>query len=142
MTKYFPSARSKSLGIFLWAILLLSFGFSFYQAIENSAFSQFIVVFSISIITIIFIGTVWFKTGYFISNNTLIVKIGPFTYSEIRISKISEISRTHSIISAPANSFKRLAIKSVNKIVVISPKEEEDFIKAIKKLNPQIVVNL
>ena len=142
MTKYFPSARSKLLGIFLWAILLLSFGFSFYQAIENSAFSQFIIVFSISIITIIFIGTVWFKTGYFISNNTLIVKIGPFTYSEIGISKISEISRTHSIISAPANSFKRLAIKSVNKIVVISPKEEEDFIKSIKKLNPQIVVNL
>ncbi|MGB5170215.1 PH domain-containing protein [Eudoraea sp.] len=142
MTKYFPSARSKSLGIFLWAILLLTFGFSFYQAIENSAFSQFIVVFSISIVTIIFIGTVWFKTGYFISNKNLIVKIGPFTYSEIRISKISEISRTHSIISAPANSFKRLAIKSVNKIVVISPKEEEDFIKAIKKLNPQIDVNL
>ncbi len=143
MIKYFPSARSKILGLIIWGFLLIVFGFTFSQVFRNSTFSQLIIVSSIFIIIFLFIGTVWFRTGYFISDDILIIKIGPVTHSRIRISRISKISRTNSILASPANSLKRLAIKSGKRVIVmISPKDEDAFINSIKEVNPKIVIDL
>ena len=143
MIKNFPSARSKSLGLIIWGVLFIAFGFSFNQAFENSTLSQLIILSSIFIIIFLFTGTVWFGTGYYITDDILIVKIGPVTHSKIRISKISKISRTNSIISSPANSLKRLTLESDNQILVlISPKDEDAFIKSIKEVNPKILIDL
>lgn len=143
MIKNFPSARSKSLGLIIWGVLLIAFGFSFNQAFENSTLSQLIILSSLFIIIFLFAGTVWFGTGYYVTDDILIVKIGPVTHSKIRISKISKISRTNSIISSPANSLKRLALESDNQVLVlISPKDEDAFIKSIKEVNPKIQIDL
>ena len=143
MIKYFPSARSKILGLIIWGFLLIVFGFAFSQVFRNSTFSQLIIVSSIFIIIFLFMGTVWFGTGYFISDDILIIKIGPVTHSRIRISRISKISRTNSILASPANSLKRLAIKSGKRVIVmISPKDEDAFIISIKEANPKILLDL
>lgn len=143
MTKYFPSARSKTLGLFIWGVLLIVFGFNFSQVYKNGTPTELLILSSIFVITILFVGTIWFGTGYSISNDSLIVKIGPVTHSRIRISEISKISRTTSMISSPANSLKRLKLRSDHKVcAVISPKDEDGFIKSILKVNPKIIIDL
>ena len=83
--------------------------------------------------------SVWFRTGYYISNGQLIAKIGPFVHSKIAIDKITEISKTNSWISAPATSLNRLAIKSNDVLLVmVSPEDQKGFIEALKTRNPNI----
>jgi len=143
MKKYFPSAKSKTLGIIIWGILLLVFVLTFYVIYKNSSLSSLIISSIIFLITFLFVGTVWFGTGYFISEDYLIIKIGPVTHSRIMISSIRSLSRSNSILSSPANSLKRLSIKYDQKReVLISPNNEVDFISAITNENPKISVNI
>ena len=143
MNKYFPSAKSKPLGIILWGILLAGLGLSFYAIFKNYSLTALIITSVISLIVFLFVGIVWFGTGYFVSKDYLIIKIGPITHSRIRISSISKISRSNSIISSPANSLKRLAIQSGKRVLaLISPKDESDFITTISELNSGIDIEL
>ncbi len=143
MKKYYPSAKSISLGFFLWGILFLSFGFAFYMMFKHASMQELIMLSCILIAVLLFVGIVWFRTGYFISKDYLIVKIGSVTHSKIKISSISKISRSNSILSSPANSFRRLAIKSGQKVLVqISPRDEESFLTLMTEINPKIDIDL
>ena len=59
----------------------------------------------------------------------------------IEISKIKKIEKTNSILSSPALSLDRIAIK-FNKFdeVYISPKEKQAFVDDLLKVNPDILV--
>jgi hypothetical protein len=143
MSKYYPSAKSLLLGLILWGILFSSFGLAFYQIIVHAGMQDLIVLLIISFIVLSFVGIIWFGTGYFVSDDFLIVKIGPITHSKIRISTISNISRSRSLLASPANSLNRLAIKSGKRTIVqISPRDEDAFIKSIIEVNSQIRINL
>ena len=141
--KYFPSAKSFWLGCIIWGLVLISMGFTFISSAAELTQAQWIINSFIYLVIILFLGIIWFGTGYYIDQDLLIVKIGPITHSKIKISGISRIARTRSIISAPANSFKRLAIEKDNGVeVIISPRDEEFFISSIKDVNPNIVIVL
>lgn len=141
--KYFPSAKSLWLGAFIWGLLLVSMGFTFVNIASELTPAQWIINSSIYLIIIIFLGIIWFGTCYYVTQDQLVVKIGPVTHTKVDISAISRISRTKSIVSAPANSLKRLAIESDDGIkVIVSPKDEESFISSIKAVNPNILVEL
>lgn len=143
MTTYFPSARSKTLGLIVWSLLLVPMGLALYEVFQVSISSELILRIGIIVLVLLFFGIIWFGTGYHISDQKLIVKVGPVTHSKIDISKISEISKTKSWICAPANSLKRLAIKSHDSIlVIISPRDQKTFIDSIKNLNPEININI
>ncbi len=124
-------------------ILILSFGFAFYIMFKHASMQELIMLSCILIAVLLFVGIVWFRTGYFISKDYLIVKIGSVTHSKIKISSISKISRSNSILSSPANSFRRLAIKSGQKVLVqISPRDEESFLTLMTEINPKIDIDL
>lgn len=143
MTKYFQSARSKALGGFIWGVLLAVLSISLYEVFAHYSFTNFIIILLIFFVVFLLTGTVWFRTGYNITNEYLIIKIGPITYGEIKLSGISVISRSNSILSAPANSLKRLSIKyGKNGLVLVSPKDEADFLNTIIEKNPTIKLNL
>lgn len=143
MQSYYPSAKSIPLGIILWGILLSGFGFAFYMIFKHASLRDLIILSSIATVVILFVGIIWFRTGYFLSKDYLIVKIGPVTHSKIRISNITKISRSNSILSSPANSLKRLAIRSGRRVLVlISPKDEKTFIKSIIEMNSKISIDL
>ena len=143
MKTYYPSERSKSIGIPLWIILLSTFGIAIYLVLKHASWRDLIILSGIYSLTILFFGIIWFRTGYFLSNDYLIVKIGPVTHSKIRISRITKISRSNSILSSPANSLRRLAIRSgPGKMVLISPKDEKTFIESITQKNTNIVIDL
>ncbi|MGB5693094.1 MAG: PH domain-containing protein [Flavobacteriaceae bacterium] len=137
--KYYPSARSPILGLIIWGVLLVVFGLSLNAAIQDSKTSNLIMLLLFWIIIFLFMGIVWFGTGYYVRDDQLIIKIGPVTHSKISLSKITKISKSNSWISSPANSLKRLEIKSGNSVLVlISPKDQEKFMTTINKINPKI----
>lgn len=64
-------------------------------------------------------------------------------WTKIDIKTIKKIYSTHNPLSSPALSLDRIAVV-YNKYdeVLISPKEREDFIRELLKINPNIVVEL
>ena len=143
MNKYFPSARSTALGIFIWGVLLIVFVLSFNAAFKNPNTSDILILLAFWILIFIFMGSVWFRTGYFVADQKIIVKIGPIIHCRIDIDKITDISKTNSWLSAPANSLNRLAIKSYDKmLVMVSPKDQKLFIETLKSINPCIKSDL
>ncbi len=143
MTKYFPSAKSKILGTVMWGIVLVVFGICIFFLVKYFDLAGLLIISLIFILLFLFIGVIWFRTGYYISNGYLIIKIGPITYSKIMISNIRRLSRSHSILSSPALSLKRLSVKyGRNGIVLISPKNEAEFISLLINENSRITVKI
>ena len=139
MKKYFPSAQSTGLGLIIWSILLVPYGIALYEIFQGLVTTELLIRMGILSVGILFFGAIWYGTGYYIANGKLYVKIGPVAHSNFEISKISEISRTNSWISAPANSFKRLAIKSADRLlVIISPRDQKEFVETLLSVNPEI----
>ncbi|MFZ4679742.1 MAG: PH domain-containing protein [Flavobacterium sp.] len=91
------------------------------------------------VLCLLFIVFISKSTRYIISENHLIVKCMFIVNDKIEISKIRKIEKTNSILSSPALSLDRIAIK-FNKYdeVYISPKESQAFIDELLKINPEI----
>jgi hypothetical protein len=83
-----------------------------------------------------------FAMRYEISKDHLVVKIGPIPFSKISIDEISLVERSYNPLSSPASSLKRLYIKAKNKDVLISPVDEQEFVRLLKTRNPNITVNI
>lgn len=83
------------------------------------------------------------STRYIIAENQLIVKCMFIVNDRIEISKIRKIEKTNSILSSPALSLDRIAIK-FNKFdeVYISPKERQNFLNDLLEINPNIEVKV
>ena len=79
------------------------------------------------------------STRYIIEENQLTIKCLFIVNNRIDISKIKKIEKTNSILSSPALSLDRIAIK-FNKFdeVYISPKEKQSFVNNLLEINPEI----
>lgn len=130
---YFPSKRDLWLTLVLWGAAL----FSIVPAIMDKNFIGLII----GLIIAIFIGWLWFTTGYFIGNGKITIKFGPFK-KIVHIKDISKINKTRSPFSAPALSMDRLEI-NYGKFdgVLISPINEYEFIHLLLQENPNIQVD-
>lgn len=83
-----------------------------------------------------------FSMSYTIDENVLSIKVGPFTYGTIKISEIRKVERSYNPLSSPAASFKRLYIRSDRSGMLISPADEQEFVRILKSKNPNIEVNI
>lgn len=83
-----------------------------------------------------------FSMNYVITHNSLFVRLGPIKLSEIKIAEIEKIERTYNPLSSPAASLKRLYIKEKGKDTIISPVDENEFIRILKSRNPKISVKI
>ncbi|MCK5908153.1 MAG: PH domain-containing protein [Flavobacteriales bacterium] len=133
--KTFYSERSFWLGLILWGLTL--------PFLLHSLYIQNLIAIEIMSVTTIFIAIIWFETKYIISDSTLLVKIWIFTLRKIAIKKIKVIRESKSIISSPANSLDRIEI-TYNKyeVVLISPKNREEFLALLKSINPNIDISV
>jgi hypothetical protein len=127
---YFPSKRDWWLGLLIWGLTLLAA----IPALLKPGKGQLIIMIAV----ILFIGWIWFGTGYEISEDVLKISCGPFR-QRILLQEIREIKRTRSPLSSPACSLDRMEIKyGKSKRVMISPADKENFIKTIIKKSPSI----
>ena len=127
---YFPSKRDLWLGLLIWGLMLLGT----VPALLKPGKGQFILMIAV----ILFVGWIWFGTGYEIVEDELKIRCGPFR-QRIPLKEIKEIKRTRSPLSAPACSLDRMEIKYGNsKRVMISPADKENFIRAMINQSPSI----
>jgi hypothetical protein len=120
---YFPSKRDWWLGLLIWGLVLLAA----VPALLKPGKGQFIIMIAV----ILFVGWIWFGTGYEILDDELRIRCGPFR-QRIPLQEIKEIRKTRSPLSAPACSLDRMEIRyGKSKRVMISPADKENFIKTI-----------
>nr|WP_246363914.1 PH domain-containing protein [Halobacillus locisalis] len=84
---------------------------------------------------------IWFRTGYKLVDGIIKVQYGPFRRT-ITIKEIKKLNKNMSPFMAPALSVDRLEILHNNyKIIHVSPKNEEEFIRLLVKENPKIQIS-
>ena len=76
-------------------------------------------------------------TRYVVDGRTLLVRCGPFRWS-VPIDEIESVTPTDDPSSAPALSLDRLSIRYGPREILVSPRERERFIEALRAVNPKI----
>lgn len=94
------------------------------------------------VIVLLFTIHLFTNTNYCITENKLNIRSGLIYRMEIDIGDIRKIMRTDTILSSPALAFNKVEI-IYNKFdsVLISPKNQEEFIAAILQINPTVDVS-
>lgn len=129
---YFSSKRDFWLGLLIW-IPIIAVSFLTFRVEGN--ISKVIMV-----SVIIFIGWVWFGTGYYVGEETLKIISGPFRW-KIYIKDIVSINETHNPLSSPALSMDRLIISHGSTgFSIVSPKDKDEFIEMIKGKNADVLI--
>jgi len=121
----FDSKKDFWLGVLIW----IPTGGGFMVSLLSAGW----FVKSLMLAVVIFIGWIWFGTRYYISEGELNVKCGPFS-EIILIKDIKSIKKTRNPLSSAALSIDRIEIRyGYSGIVLISPKNKEQFIELIVK---------
>lgn len=123
-------------------LILLIFIFFIGFTIFSMALKGFVwTIFLVNSFVLIFLFNSTFNTKYIINKKILSIKGGLLYKMKIDISSIKKIEESRSLLSSPAPSLDRLEIL-YNKYdsILISPKEKEDFINEILKINPDVRV--
>lgn len=81
-------------------------------------------------------------TDYTVNGENLHIRCGFLFRMDIPVSKITEIAHKSTILSSPALSAKRIGLKyGKTNWVYVSPMNQEEFISALKSLNPAIIIS-
>nr|WP_235920138.1 PH domain-containing protein [Heyndrickxia coagulans] len=82
----------------------------------------------------------WFHTFYILTDKVLKVRGGIFSWT-IPLEEIEVITESKNPLAAPALSLDRLqVVYGKSKFILISPKDKSLFLKQIKKMRPEIIV--
>ena len=126
------------IGIGLVLILVIIFG-SVGYIIANTVYN----LPPILVTSAFFVLYLFLSTYYTIENEILNVRSGFLINMKINVNSIYKIVKSNSIMSAPAASLDRLKITyQQNQIVVISPKNKQDFVNELKSINTKIEVDI
>ncbi len=121
------------------AFLVILFAFIGYE-IFSHPFNLLLAI-TVFIIPVLFIVYVFSSIQYTIDNQNLIVRAGFLVNESIAIPTIKKIEETSTWLSSPAASFDRLEVfYSKYGSVVISPKNKEQFIVDLLKINQNIEI--
>lgn len=124
--------------LLLLVVLLSSVAPALFLEEPDNAFAAYAILFgSIGLVILIL-----FTTHYEITENELIIKYGPFTYSRVKLKAIEKVERSYNPLSSPAASLKRLLITSKNKSMLISPADEQAFLRMLQSRNPRILISV
>lgn len=126
----FSSKKDFLIGLLIWTSTLLGLVISF---IGENFLIKIIMLFTSAMLM-----WIWFGTKYYILDEVLIIKCGPFK-EKIKISNIKSIKKTRNHFSSPSLSLDRIEIRhGYSGISLISPKDENNFIKLILNKNTNI----
>ncbi|MDQ0207531.1 PH domain-containing protein [Alkalicoccobacillus murimartini] len=119
-------------------LFLIGFGASFPFIFDADLVSIFVITGLLIPFGIYFLWC-WFGTSYWISENTLVVKQGPFSRS-ISIEKIETIERnTMPLVSSTALSLESYIIQyKPYKTFIIAPENIEEFVRILQEKHNHI----
>ncbi|MEG9295041.1 PH domain-containing protein [Mangrovibacillus sp. Mu-81] len=138
----FKSRKDWWLSSIVWITMIFAIGSGLYALIEKTPnILDFIITFTLSVILPIFILWMWLTTFYFIDENNLIIKFGPFK-KNIPLDTIKSVNKTTNPLSSPALSLKRLeVVYGYYNSVLISPIDRDEFIKILYLRCKNIEIN-
>ncbi|MEO0045842.1 MAG: hypothetical protein RL705_1033 [Bacteroidota bacterium] len=120
-----------------WWLIIIIFIVFCYPMIEGILTKDYIM-FSVSFGVLSLVFLMFKSIKYKIDGEQLQI-----WWTKIDINSIKRIYSTHNPLSSPALSLDRIAVVyNTYDEVLISPKEREDFIREVLKINPNIVVEL
>lgn len=126
-----------------WGLLVvpmfLFLGIIVSMIVKGEGLSGILTTSGIFLSVCLFILYLLMHTEYGIDADTLYVKSGFVYRKHLNISRIRSVKRTSSMFSAPAASLDRIQIAYDSfGILVISPKDKENFVKDLLAINPYI----
>ncbi|MFR9603749.1 MAG: PH domain-containing protein [Rikenellaceae bacterium] len=105
-------------------------------------FEKSMVVGIVYLLIVVICLSLFFTIDYTIAEKSLIIRAFGFKMGSIDITRIKTIRRSYNPLSSPAASLNRLEIKFYSKgrvqTALISPVREEEFLKRLKEINPDI----
>lgn len=134
--------KSKIDILFLISRLILPFLFLFKQILNGDLHIIIPVIIGVLVIG----GILYYHTEYTITNGSINVKGGFFINKNIKIGSIFKISKNSNLIRGSVLKNPILTNKCLdvyyedNKSILISPDDEEQFIKDIQQVNPNLVI--
>ena len=132
----YKSKKDSLIGVVIWGVVLfLLYGIYNAVFIEENLIGA-VVMTALLVLLVCF----WFRTIYKIEGDVLHIYYGPFRFQVI-ISEITSIRHAKNIFTGPALSIERIEITYSNyRIIQISPKEKEKFVKELMKMNSNIKI--
>jgi uncharacterized membrane protein YhaH (DUF805 family) len=135
----FPSKQDVWLVGLLW-LIVVALGFSMVKALAGGPSGPARLVSGlIEAAALLLVVSCLLVTNYSVQGSRLSVRSGPFSWS-ILIDSIVSITRTHSLLSAPALSLDRLRIETKTGAIVVSPRDRQGFVKALQKRRPDLTI--
>ena len=132
----YKSKKDSLIGIVIWGVVL----FLLYGIYNAMFIKENIVGAVVMVALLVLLVCFWFRTIYKIEGDVLHIYYGPFRFQVI-ISEITSIRHAKNIFTGPALSIERIEITYSNyRIIQISPKEKEKFVKALMKMNSNIKI--
>lgn len=126
-----------------WGLLavpmLLFLGIIVSMIVKGEDTSGILTTSGIFLAVYLFISYLLLHTEYAIDADILYVKSGFVYRKHLDISRITSVKKTKNIFSAPAASLDRIQL-TYDKfgVLVLSPKEKENFVKDLVVINPTI----
>lgn len=134
----FPSKKDWWLTIIVWGAMLFAFVSGVSAIIQNPAnIGENIMTGLMTILLPAGIIWLWLSTYYVLTDKELIVRYGPFK-KIVPLHSVKSVKKTMNPLSSPALSLKRLEIQyGQYSIVLISPKDRDEFMDILAKRCPQ-----
>ena len=128
----FNSKVDTWLAVIIWGTVLFCVAMTVLLVVtQKMSGANLVTVAVVAAIGVVLPVWVMLSTSYVVSDGTLKIRSGPFSWSA-PIEEISLVSATRSSLSSPALSLDRLRITySGGKSVMVSPQEKSEFLSAI-----------
>lgn len=134
--------KSKVAKWYLWFCIVMTIAFigSIYLCYQSTWVLMIdVIIIGIALFTIY---DILLHTDYTIRGERLHIRCGFLFRMNLPISKITEIRHKSTILSSPALSAKRIALRYGKKNrFFVSPKNQEEFISALRSINPEIKIS-
>lgn len=126
-----------------WWLMLIVFVpmlYPVYEGIITEDLTLVLIFMAINILLIWMFAT----TSYSIQGNMLIIRCGFFAKQKIAINDITSVQKTNNPLSAPALSLRRLEVKFGRNYdyALISPVRREEFVAELRKMNPDMHIDI
>ena len=133
--------KSKVAKWYIWFCILMTIAFigSIYLCYKSTWVLMIDIAFMGNCLFMIY--DMLLHTDYTINGTKLHIRCGFLFRMDLPISKIIEITHKSTVLSSPALSAKRIGLKyGKTNWVYVSPKKQEQFISALKSINPEIKI--
>ena len=131
---------SSRVSVFMTCFVMLMMGYTGYVVYKSGDIVPVIVL----ALAFLFVLSIMLSIRYYVDaeTKTLKIKVCGLPSGTVDLTQVKRIYKSNSILSAPAASLNRICIDiKSGPDVLVSPRYLQDFLKEIKKINPEVMID-